>query len=100
MIILLFFVETICCDPHLNCLDETVQMRGHNIWFYAELTKIIPKYHQILPLISSSGVIIIAHVHAYALPFSECDGSVLRISMGKRDNILEINFRIVLYKKM
>ena len=18
---------------HLNCLDETVQMRGHNIWF-------------------------------------------------------------------
>ena len=29
-------------------------MRGHNICFYAELTKIIPNYHQILPLIKSS----------------------------------------------
>ena len=28
--------------PHLNRLFETVQMRGHNICFYAELTKIIP----------------------------------------------------------
>ena len=28
---------------------ETVQMRGHNIGFYEELTKIIPYYHQILP---------------------------------------------------
>ena len=37
--------------PHLNRLDKTVQMRGHNICFYAELTKIIPNYHQILPLI-------------------------------------------------
>ena len=26
--------------PHLNRLDETVQMRDHNICFYAELTKI------------------------------------------------------------
>ena len=32
--------------PHLNCLDETGQARGHNICFYAEPTKIIPKYHQ------------------------------------------------------
>ena len=31
--------------PNLN---ETVQMRGHNMWFYAELTKSIPHYHQIL----------------------------------------------------
>ena len=31
--------------PHLNRLVETVQMRGHNICFYAELTKIIPNYH-------------------------------------------------------
>ena len=40
------------CDvtPHLNRLDETVQMRDHNTSFYAELTKIIPDYHQILPL--------------------------------------------------
>ena len=34
--------------PHLSRLDETVQMRGHNRWFYAELSKIIPNYHQIL----------------------------------------------------
>ena len=37
---------------HLNCIDETVQMRGHNIWFYAELKKITPNYHPILALIS------------------------------------------------
>ena len=37
--------------PHLNCLIETVQMRGHNIRFDGELTKIIPNYQQILPLI-------------------------------------------------
>ena len=36
--------------PHLNCL-KTVQTRDHNICFDAELTKIIPDYHQILPLI-------------------------------------------------
>ena len=34
--------------PHLNRLNETVQMRGHNIYFYAELTESIPNYHQIL----------------------------------------------------
>ena len=28
--------------PHLNRLIETVQLKGHNICFYAELTKIIP----------------------------------------------------------
>ena len=40
--------------PHLNRLVETDQMRGHNICFYAELTKdTIPYYHQILPLIYS-----------------------------------------------
>ena len=32
--------------PHLNCLVETVQMRGHNICFNAELTEIILNYHQ------------------------------------------------------
>ena len=37
--------------PHLNHLVEMVQMRDHNICFYAELTKIIPNYDQILPLI-------------------------------------------------
>ena len=32
--------------PHLNGLVETVQMRGNNIYLYAELTKIIPNYHK------------------------------------------------------
>ena len=36
--------------PHLNLL-ETDPMRGHNICLYAELTKIISNYHQILTLI-------------------------------------------------
>ena len=36
---------------HLNRLNETVQMRGHNVYFYAELTKIIPNYHQKFPLV-------------------------------------------------
>ena len=38
-------------SPHQNCLNETIQIRGHNICFYAELTNINPNYHQILPLI-------------------------------------------------
>ena len=29
---LLILHKTICCTPHLNRLDETVQIRGHNIW--------------------------------------------------------------------
>ena len=37
--------------PHLNRLNETVQMKGHTICLYAELIKIIPNYHQILSLI-------------------------------------------------
>ena len=37
--------------PHLNRLVEKVQMKGHNICFYAELTKIVPNYYLILPLI-------------------------------------------------
>ena len=36
---------------HLNCLVETVQMRDHNKYLHAEFTKIIPNYHQILPLV-------------------------------------------------
>ena len=39
--------------PQLNRLDETVQMSGHNICFYAKLIKIIPTYHQILLLSSA-----------------------------------------------
>ena len=37
-------------NPHLNRLVETVQIKGHNICFDAELAIIIPNYHQILPL--------------------------------------------------
>ena len=40
--------------PHLNRLIKTVQMRCHNICFYAELSKLIPNYQQILSLIYSS----------------------------------------------
>ena len=31
----LFLIETICCDPSSepSRRDETVQMKGHNIWF-------------------------------------------------------------------
>ena len=44
-----FFSKLYVVTPHLNCLVETVQMRDHNICFYAELTKIISNYQQILP---------------------------------------------------
>ena len=42
--------------PHLNPLVGTVQMRSQSICFYAELTKHVPNYHQILPFILSSDV--------------------------------------------
>ena len=28
-----FCIKTYVVNPHLNCLIETVQMRGQNIWF-------------------------------------------------------------------
>ena len=28
-----FCIKTYVVTPHLNRLDETVQMKGHNIWF-------------------------------------------------------------------
>ena len=40
-----FLLKPYAVTPHL------IQMRGHNICLYAELTKIIPNYHQILPFI-------------------------------------------------
>ena len=46
-----FSLKPYVVTRHLNRLNETVQMRGHNLRFYAELTNIIPSYHQILPLI-------------------------------------------------
>ena len=36
--------------PHLSRLNGTVQVRSHNVCFYAELTKIVPYYHRILRL--------------------------------------------------
>ena len=58
--------------PHLNHPNETVEMgggggggggvcvwgggEGHNLSFYAELTKIIPNYQPILPSIYSSAI--------------------------------------------
>ena len=37
-------LKTHVVTPHLNCLTEAVQvqMRGHNIMFYVDLTEIIP----------------------------------------------------------
>ena len=49
-----FSLKPYIVTPCLNHLDETVQMRSHNIHFYAELTKIIPNYHQILLIKSSA----------------------------------------------
>ena len=46
-----FSLKPYLVTPHLNRLTETVQMRGHNLCFNSELTKIIPNYHQILPLL-------------------------------------------------
>ena len=45
-----FSLKPYVVTPDLNRLVETVEMRGHNI-FFSELTKIIPNYHKILPLI-------------------------------------------------
>ena len=48
MIIFLVIIEPYVVFSHLNYLVKTVQMRGHNLCFYAELTKmlslIITKY--------------------------------------------------------
>ena len=47
-----FSLKPYAVIPHLNLLDKTVQIRGHNIHvFNVELTNIIPNYHQIIPLI-------------------------------------------------
>ena len=49
--IFLFLIETVCCDPSSNCLVEMVQLKGHSMCFYVELTKNIPDYDQIFCLI-------------------------------------------------
>ena len=40
----LFYITTYIVTPHLNRLNETVQMRGHNICFRSKTRKIIIKY--------------------------------------------------------
>ena len=53
MIIFLFLIKTVCCDPSSELSRQDGSDDGHNICFQAELTKIIPSYHQILVLIQS-----------------------------------------------
>ena len=36
-----FCIKIYVVTPHLYCLDEMVEMRGHNIWFQLEIRKII-----------------------------------------------------------
>ena len=55
--------------PHLNRLVETVQMRGHNICLYSELTKIIPTYPQIFSFSWISGFDGILVIQVVAPPY-------------------------------
>ena len=41
IISLILHIKTYKVTQHLNRLEETVQMRGHKIWFQWEITKII-----------------------------------------------------------
>ena len=65
---LYFSFKPYVVTPHLNHLIETVQMRGHNIRFYAELKKIIPNYQQIL-LIQSSGTLLLNYHSQDGFPY-------------------------------
>ena len=40
---LYFSVKTFLVAPHLNRLAKTVLMRGHKVYFYGHIRKIIPK---------------------------------------------------------
>ena len=40
-----FSLKPYVVTPHLNHLIEMVQMRGHNVCFYIEFTRMIPNYH-------------------------------------------------------
>ena len=39
-----FCIKPFAVTPHPNRVDETIQMRGHNIRFRREIRKIIIKY--------------------------------------------------------
>ena len=54
MIIFFFFAsKPYAVTPHLNCLSETVHMRG-NTYVFMQNEQIIANYYQILSLIMSS----------------------------------------------
>ena len=46
-----FCTKTYVVIPHLNRLDETVQMMGHNICFQCEIRKVISQLSSNTPLI-------------------------------------------------
>ena len=48
VLIFLFLNETICCDPSSEPSRRDGIDEGHYICFCAEVTEIIPNYHQIL----------------------------------------------------
>ena len=50
MIIFLFLIKTVCCDPSSELSRRDGSDEGHKTCFKAEITKITPNYHQILLL--------------------------------------------------
>ena len=76
-----FSLKPYVVTPHLNRL-ETVQIRGHNTCFYAELTKFITNYHQIISRALFFDILF-ASLHNVALP--KCEG--LKIRKGNRENL-------------
>ena len=42
MIIFLFLIKTVCCDPSSELSRRDSKDEGHKICFKAEITKIIP----------------------------------------------------------
>ena len=49
LLFFLFLIETICCDPSSEPFHQDSSDEGHNICFYAGLTKNILHYPQIFP---------------------------------------------------
>ena len=75
--------------PHLNRLFETVQMRGHNIWFHLEIRKIIPNNHHILSYLElwlcvcikyrDTDYDIFVQVHIHCMQYKAFLGKILKI---------------------
>ena len=47
---MMYFLFLTRNSSYQNCLNEAVQVSGHNM-FYVYLLEMIPNYHQILPFI-------------------------------------------------